>query len=206
MNKRNILLAAGMAVLLLLIYTIDLFKLNYRLANWKEFGETPVIISHIQYFVADTPNIVSYADRALGKEITCSETVAFVETDAAESYRCCDAREQISCLKGDFTSDIPLTDEQCVAELREIFGASETLAGSDVSQFFGECSGGRFAELVVVQLDTNGMIRWKHVKVDAIQVVTSALKCVVGPVLLLVILYILYKSHQEKTAKPVRRI
>ncbi len=206
MSKKNILTITMVGILVLLIYAADLFKLNYRLANWEEFGDAPVLISHIQYFVADTANIIGYTDRVLGKEVTCSEAVAFVETAPGESYRCCDTREQISCLKGDFSSDIQPTNEQCIAELRELFGVPETHAGSREYQLYGECSGGRFAELTVVQLDTNGIIRWKHVKADTIQVMTSALRCVGGPALLLVVLYILYKFYQEKTAQPVRRI
>lgn len=206
MNKKNILLITVCAILVLLVYTIDLFKLNYRLADWEEFGDASLLISHVQYFYADTPNIIGYTDRTLGKYVTCSETVAFVETDSQQTFRCCDTRETISCLAGDFSSDIPTDDEQCVTELRHIFGVPETLAGSKEYQFYGSCSGGRFAELTVVQLDEDGMLRWKHVKVDTIQVMTSALKCVVGPILLLVILYVLYKFYQEKTAQPVRRI
>ena len=206
MSKKNILAVTIVGVFVLLIYAVDLFKLNYRMTQWNEFGDAPVTISHIQYFVADTPNIIGYTDRVLEKEVTCSEVVAFVETAAGESYRCCDTREQISCLEGDFSSDILPADEQCVSELREIFGVPETLAGSKEYQFFGECSGGRFAELTVVQLGADGMIRWKHVQVDTIQVMTSALRCVVGPALLLIVLYVLYKFYQEKTAQPVRRI
>jgi hypothetical protein len=188
MSKKNILLMAIIAVLVLAVYAVDLFKLNYRLAAWKEFNDPPVGISHVQYFIADTPNIISYLDRSIGEEVTCYEAVAFVEADTGETYRCCDAGGKISCLKGDFSSDIPSTDDQCVSELKDIFGVPNTLAGTKEYQFYGSCSGGRFAELTVTQLDTNGMIKWKHVKVDTIQVVTSALKCVVGPVLLLGIL------------------
>jgi len=112
----------------------------------------------------------------------------------------------ISCLDGDFSSDIPASDEQCVSELKNIFGVPDTLAGTKEYQVFGDCFGGRFAELTVVQLDENGSLRWKHLKVNTIQVMTSALRCVVGPALLLVIAYILYKFYQEKTAQPVRRI
>lgn len=206
MEKKNIILMASCAVLLVLVYAVDLFKLNYRLTGWKEFGETPFVVSHVQYFVADTPNIISYLDRSIGEQVTCFEAVAFVETDAGESHRCCEADGRISCLAGDFSSDIPQTDEGCIAELQDIFGVPDTLAGAKEYQFFGSYQGGRFAELTVVQLDGGGAIRWKHVKVDAIQVTTSALRCVVGPVLLLVMLYILYKFYQERTAQPVRRI
>lgn len=206
MSKKNILLTTIFAVLTLLVYTVDLFKLNYRLTGWEEFGDAPVVISHIQYFFADTPNVIGYTDHTLGEDVSCYEAVAFVETDAEETYRCCDAGEIISCLKGDFSSDIPPTDEQCITELRSLFGVPDTFAGVKEYQFYGSCSGGRFAELTVVQLDDRGMIRSKYVKVDTIQVVTSISRCVLGPSLLLVILYILYGAYQEKTATPVRRI
>ena len=206
MSKKNILLITILAVLTLLVNTVDLFKLNYRLAGWEEFGKPPVFVSHVQYFIADTPNIISYLDRSIGEEVTCFEEFAFVESNTGESYRCCDTSELVSCLKGDFSSDIPPTDEQCVSELKDIFGVPNTLAGPKEYQFFGECFGGRFAELTVVQLDDNGMIRWKHVKVDNIQVVTSAMRCVLGPILLLTILYMFYRFYQERTAQPVRRI
>lgn len=194
------------AVLLLLVYTVDLFKLNYRLTGWKEFGNTPFIVSHIQHFIADTPNIISYLDRTLGTEVTCHESVAFVETAAQETQRCCNADGTIFCLQGDFSSDIPPADGQCVAELLDIFGVPDTLPGAKEYQFYGSCSGGRFAELTVVQLADNGTIRWKHVSVDAIQVATSVLRCALGLFLLLVILFILYRVYQERTAEPVRRI
>jgi len=206
MSKKNILLLTILAVLTLLVYTVDLFKLNYRLAGWEEFGKPPILISHVQYFIADTPNIVGYLDRSIGEEVTCFAAVAFVESDTGETYRCCDTGELISCLDGDFSSDIPASDEQCVSELKNIFGVPDTLAGTKEYQVFGDCFGGRFAELTVVQLDENGSLRWKHLKVNTIQVMTSALRCVVGPALLLVIAYILYKFYQEKTAQPVRRI
>jgi len=206
MNKRNIVLIMVLAALVLLTYTIDLFKLNYQLTGWNEFGEPPVLISHMQYFIADTPNIISYLDRSIGEEVSCYGAVAFVEADTGETYRCCDAEGRISCLEGDFSSDIPSVDEQCVTELKTLFGVPDTLAGAKEYQFYGECRGGRFAELTVVQLDTDGKILWKHVSVDTIQVLTSALRCVVGPIFLLVILYILYRFYQEKTAQPVRRI
>ena len=204
--EKKILLMASCAVLLVLVYAVDLFKLNYRLTGWKEFGDAPVAISHVQYFDADTPNIISYLDRSLGAEVTCFEAVAFVMSDARESYRCCDAEGRVSCLQGDFSSDIPVADEQCITELRQIFGVPDTLPGAKEYQFYGDCLGGRFAELTVVQLQDGGAIRWKQVKVDMIQVATSALRCVAGPALLLVILYILYKFRQERTAQPVRRI
>ena len=206
MSKRNILLIVVCGIAVILIYTIDLFKLNYRMTGWEEFSGAPVAISHVQYFLADTPNLIGYTDHALGEAVTCSQSVAFVGTDAKESYRCCDTGEQISCLEGDFTSDIPPADEKCVAELQNIFGVPVALEGSKEYQLYGSCSGGRFADLTVMQLTHDGRILWKLVEVSSIQTTTSVLRCVLGPLLLLVILYILYKLYQEKTAAPVRRI
>jgi hypothetical protein len=205
-NKKNIFMIAILLLLSLAVYAVDLFKLTYRLADWEQFGEAPVVISHVQFFVADTPNIISYLDRSIGEQVTCFEAVAFVETEAGEPHRCCEADGRISCLAGDFSSDIPQTDEGCIAELRDIFGVPDTLAGAKEYQFFGSCQGGRFAELRVVQLDEKGFIHWKHVKVDTIQLVTSVLRCVVGPLLLFAVLYILYRFYQVRTVEPVRRI
>ncbi|HAV76048.1 MAG TPA: hypothetical protein DCX53_01705, partial [Anaerolineae bacterium] len=173
--------------------------------DWKEFGESPVLVDHIEYFVADTPNSIGYTDRMVGDKVTCTEAVAFIETDANEPYRCCDTGERISCLEGDFSSDIPTVDEGCTSELRKIFGVPDTLEGAQKYLFFGDCSGGRFAELTVVQLDGSGRILSKSVGVSSIQVATSVLRCVLGPILLVVILWVLYGAYQRKTAEPVRR-
>lgn len=205
MNKRNVYLITACAILALLVYTLDLFKLNYRLTDWSEFGDTPVAISHIQYFVADTPNVLGYTDHVLEEQVTCTEAVAFVETNDSETYRCCDTRDEISCIEGDFSSDIPPVDEECIAELTSIFGVPASLVNAKEYQFYGSCSGSRFAELTVVQLDNNGKIQWKHVEVDPIQITTSVLRCVLGPILLLIILWVVYGIYQRKNAEPVRR-
>lgn len=205
MNKKNILMIAILLLLSLAVYAVDLFKLTYRLADWEQFGEAQVAIAHIEYFVADTPNIVSYLDRSIGEQVTCFEAVAFIETEAGEPHRCCEADGRISCLAGDFSSDIPQTDEGCIAELRDIFGVPDTLAGAKEYQFFGSCQGGRFAELTVVQLDEKGSIQWKSVEVNRLQILSSVFRCVLGPILLLLVLRILYMVYQAKTAEPVRR-
>jgi len=205
MNKRNVFLIAACAILVLLVYTLDLFKLNYRMTDWSGFGDAPVAISHVEYFVADTLNVLGYTDHVLGEQVTCTEAVAFVETDEGELYRCCDTRNEISCIEGDFSSDIPPVDEECVSELTRIFGVPASLANAKEYQFYGSCSGGRFAELTVVQLDDNGKIQWKHVRVDPIQITTSVLRCVLGPILLFVILWVVYGIYQRRNAEPVRR-
>jgi len=205
MSNKNILLIAIGGVFILLIYAVDLFKLNYRLADWQKFGETPVMVDHIEYFIADTPNLLGYTDHALGREVSCFEAVAFVKTDAQEKYRCCDAGEEISCIKGDFSSDIPPSDEQCVTELMDIFGVPDTLAGSKEYQLYGSCSGGRFAELTIVQLDTNGNIQWKFVEVGPLQTINSVLRCVIGPILLLIVFWAVYGIFRGKPNERVRK-
>jgi hypothetical protein len=42
--------------------------------------------------------------------------------------------------------------------------------------------------------------------VDAIQAATSVLRCMLGPFLLLVVLYMLYKEYRERMFEPVRKI
>lgn len=205
MDKRKTFLVIVCAILALLIYSLDLFKLNYRMTDWQEFGDAPINISHIQYFVGDTPNVLGYTDHMLGKQVTCTEVVAFVQTDTGEPYRCCDTRSEISCIKGDFSSDIPDMDEKCIAELQSIFGVPDTLTGSREYLSYGSCSGGRFAELTVVQLDDNGRIQWKYVEVAPLQITNSVLRCVVGPGLLLIVLWVIYGTFRGKPNERVRK-
>ena len=205
MNKKNIILITVCAIIALSIYTLDIFKLTYRLTNWEKFEDMSVVTSHIQYFIADTPDILGYTDHSLGEEVTCFEAVAFVETDSQEKYRCCDAGEKTSCLNGDFSSDIPPADTECIIELRRIFGVPDTLVGSKEYQFYGQCSGGRFAELTVVQLDNNGNIQWKFVEVGPLQTINSVLRCVLGPIFLLMMFWIIYGMFRGKPNERVRK-
>jgi hypothetical protein len=205
MNKKNVLLITVCAILALLVYSVDLFKLNYRLTDWKAFGDTPVTVSHIQYFVADTPNVLGYTDHLLGKQVTCTGAVAFVETDSNKTYRCCDTQQEISCIEGDFSSDIPSADKECAAVLQKIFGVPDTLAGANQYQAFGVCSRAGAAGLSVVQLDGNGRILSKSMDVNSIQIAISVLRCVLGPILVLIIGWVIYGIYQRKTAEPVRR-
>ena len=205
MDKKKLFLVIVCAILALLVYSLDLFKLNYRMTGWQEFGNAPVNISHIQYFVGDTPNVLGYTDHVLDKQVTCTEAVAFVQSDTGETYRCCDTRSEISCIEGDFSSDIPTMDEACITELHSIFGVPDTLAGAKEYLSYGSCSGGRFAELTVVQLGDNGKIQWKFVNVEPLQIMNSVLRCVVGPILLLIVLWVLYGTFARKPNERVRK-
>jgi len=205
MKNRNVVWIVVCAAAVLLIYSIDLFKLNYQMTSWQDFGNPPMKVDHINYFVADTPNIIGYTDHTLGREVTCFEAVAYVKTDIQETYRCCDAEGTISCLEGDFSSDIPPVDEECTASLRTIFGVPATLDGAKEYLAYGSCPDIRFGELTVVRLDNNGQIQWKYVKVSQLQILTSALRCVVGPLLLLLVIWLVYSIMQARRAEPVRR-
>lgn len=206
MNRKNSILILVCAIGILLIYSIDLFKLNYRLKEWNDFGSTPVEVAHVQYFIADTPNMIGYTDPDTHETVSCELSVAYVTTNAGDSYRCCDTGEKISCLQGDFSKEIPASDEACTANLQNIFGAPTSLAGTKQYTNFGDCTGGKPAALTVVQLDNHGRILWKSATVEGIQMVSTTLRCIIGPLLLLVILWIILKIFQEKRVEPIREL
>jgi hypothetical protein len=111
-KNRNGLIILVCIAAAVLIYSIDFFKLDYRMTGWEQFGESPVTPARIQYFVADTPNLIGFKDTG-GESVSCAETVAYVETEAQETYRCCDTGDRIACLAGNFSTDIPPSDEAC---------------------------------------------------------------------------------------------
>ncbi len=206
MKNKSILFIVLCALAILFIYAVNPFKLNYRLRGWQKFGDTPVKVEHIQYFIADTPNVIGYKDTDTGELISCGGSVAYVQTDTQETYRCCDTSEKISCLAGDFSSDVVSADEKCTTGLRELFGVPDSLAGAREYMAYGVCPGGGYAELTVVQLDKDGQIWWKTVDANTIQVVNTALRCILAPILLLIILRMIMVINQEKRNKPIHRL
>lgn len=204
-NKSILVILIG-AIAILLIYSIDIFQLNYRLTGWESFGETPVSVDHLQYFMADTPNVIGYREPDSGETVSCAEAIAFVETDLQASYRCCDTGERISCLAGDFSSDIPAANEECVHNLREIFGIPASLAGTKDYKIYGSCPDGGEAEVTIVQLNDNGQILWKSVNATRIAVAGSALRCILGPLLSLLVIRTIVVMFQRKKTEPIRRI
>jgi hypothetical protein len=149
--------------------------------------------------------VIGYTDHTLGQKVTCFEAVAYIETDTNEKYRCCDTGEMISCYAGDFSSDIPPVDAECVAQLQTIFGVQASLTGAKEYTSYASCSGGDAVELTVMQLDNDGKIQWKNVKTNSIQIANSVLKCLIAPALLLLAGWVIYGMYQRKTAEPVRR-
>lgn len=189
-------------VLILLIYTIDLFKLNYRIKGWEEFGRTPVTASHIQYFIADTPNLIGYQELDGGEMVSCATTVAYLKTDTNESYRCCDTSSKISCLAGDFSNDIPAFDAECTNSLREIFGIPTTLKDTTDYQMYGSCPKSGHTEITVVQISGDGQILWKVFNATRIAMLSSTAKCILAPLLLILAVWVVVVTVRKKEPIP----
>ncbi len=204
-KNKNMLVVLACVIAAILLYSVDIFKLNYRLAGWKQFGETQVTINSIHYFTADTPNVIGYTEPDSGERVSCAEAVAFIETNTQAPYRCCDTGERISCLAGDFSSDIPAADEECTNSLREIFGIPAAPAEARDYKIFGSCPDGGEAEITVVQIDDNGQILWKSVNATRIAVVNSALRCLLAPLFLVIAIWVVWAMVQRKKAEPIRR-
>lgn len=202
-KNRNGLIILVSVVVAILIYSIDFFKLDYQMTGWKQFGDSPVAPARIQYFVADTPNLIGFKDIS-GENVSCAETVAYVETEAQENFRCCDTGGRIACMAGDFPSDIPPAEEACVNSLQELFDIPISLAGTRDYKVFGVCSGGSQAEVTVAQIDGDGQILWKFINVNTITVLNSALKYLLGPALLGLAGWIIFTTLRGNTYRPVR--
>jgi hypothetical protein len=204
-KNRNGLIILVSIVAALLIFSTDIFKLNYRMTGWSQFGNSPVAPASIQYFIPDTPNLIGFKENGTGETVSCATTVAYVETDAQETYRCCNTGEKIACLAGDFSTDIPAADEACNNSLRELLGIPTLLAGAKDYKVFGDCAGGANAEVTVTQIDGSGQILWKSINVNTLTVLSSALKCVLVPALLGLAAWIVFTTLRGSPYKPARR-
>jgi hypothetical protein len=204
MQSKTVLLILFCGIFLLLIYAVNWFHIMYRLTPWDRLGETPVIPVQIIYFVADTPNIIGYLEPETGESVTCAQAVAYVSTTAGKNYRCCDAGQRISCLAGDFSTEIPATDPACTDRLRLAFGVPDSLTGVNDYEASGDCTEGGNPQLTVVQLDAENRIQWKAVSGFQTQVLNGVLRCILGPALILLAAWAFYTSR--KKADPDRQI
>jgi hypothetical protein len=207
-NKKGFLILIC-AILILGIYSIDLFKLNYRFMGWKQFGRLPVPASQIQYFIPDTPNVIGYTEASSGESVSCATSVAYLKTNSDETYRCCNTGDKISCLGGKFTSDIPIPDEECKNRLQQLFAIPVSLAGTRDYQMYANCQQGanvEIAEITVVQIDNNGQLLWKQIDSPRIAVFSSGLKCIVAPVLFILIITMIVMVVRGKSKEPIRRL
>ena len=182
-NRNGVIILVCIAAALL-AYSIDVFKLNYRMTGWKSFGDSPVAPARLQYFIPDTPNLIGFKEDGSGETVSCAVTVAYLETGTGETHRCCDTGDRIACLAGNFSTDIPATDEACNDSLRDLLGIPESLSGTIDYKIFGNCPDGTQADVTVAQIDSNGQILWKFINVSTLNVVSSALKCILAPALL----------------------
>lgn len=203
-NRNGLIILLSLAVAVL-VYSIDVYKLDYRMTGWKSFGASPVTPARVQYFVADTPNLIGFKEDVSGETVSCAVTVAYVETESQKTHRCCDTGNGIACLAGDFSTDIPPVNEACNNSLRELLGIPASLPGAKDYQLFGNCSGGTNAEATVTQIDANGQILWKHINVNTLAVMSSALKCALGPALLGLAGWLVFSALRGNTYKPIRR-
>jgi len=210
MNIQSLKNRTGLVILvtltiIALIYSIDVFKLYERLTGWRQFGETPVPVSQIRYFTADTPNFIGYTEPASGEKVSCATTVAYVRTAASDEYRCCDSGTKISCVAGDFSTEIPVPDEACTGRLREIFGISAVPEGALDFQAYGMCPEGRVGAITIAQVAGTGRILWKALDASAIAVLVSALRCVLSPLLFLLAAGLVVVTIRGRRYQPARR-
>lgn len=205
LKNRNTLFIILCIAGILLIYTVDLFKLNYQMTSWKQFGEPPIKVKHIQYFVPKTVDLIGYKETDTGEMFTCAESIVYVETESQETYRCCNSSEKISCFAGNFSSNIPVSDVECTNTLRELFGAPASLAGAKDYQAYGHCSAEGGSNFAVVQIDNNGLILWKSINTLNIEVTSTTLKCFGVPLLLGIAIWTIISTLRPKKTEPVRR-
>ncbi|HEY3476254.1 MAG TPA: hypothetical protein VGK56_16690 [Anaerolineales bacterium] len=208
MNLQSFKNTKGLVILLssitiLLIYLLDIQKLSYPLKVWKTFGKLPVP-AELQFFVANTPNLIGYTDPESKTSVSCATTVAYVKTASNETYRCCDTGSRISCLGGDFSNEIPVIDEACTDNLKEAFGISSINQGSTENLFYGSCSTDS-SQLTVVQMDDNGQILWKLMDVEEILFLIGVLRCVLAPLLLALIVVIVILTARAVPKEPIPR-
>ena len=162
-----------------LIYAVNIFPIAYNLTSWKSFGDLPIDTSRLAYFVADTPNVIGYREPGAADPVTCVEAVAFVEASGGDIIRCCQTETKtVSCLQGDFSADIPPSDEACVGRMRETFGVDASL------QVFADCPEGGNPEMTVAQMDAQDRITWKTLRMNELSIVSIALRCALAPLLL----------------------
>jgi hypothetical protein len=209
LKNRYLLVLLASLLLVVLIYSIDLYKLTFRLKGWTGFGETPVAASQVQYFVADTPDLVGFRDPATGESVTCATTVAYVKAAAGEAYRCCDTGDRIACLAGDYSREMPAIDENCTGFVTDAFGIPARPANSIDYRIFGSCPGDSArmtaSSVTVTQIDSSGQIQWKTVNSQTIDLFTTVLRCIVAPLLFVFVIWVVFQIIQGKKNEPIPR-
>jgi hypothetical protein len=194
------------ALVILAIYTVDFLQLSYRLHAWEAFGEMPVPAEEIRYFVPNTPNRISYTDPTSGTGVSCETTLAYVKIASGDTYRCCDAGGRIACLAGEYSNEIPLPDRACTDSLKRAFAVPDAVESAVDYQLYGSCAQGGPSQLTVVQMDDNGRILWKHMDVEDILFLIGTLRCVLAPLLLVLIIAIVVITGRAVPREPIPRL
>jgi hypothetical protein len=197
LKDKNTQIILACVIASLIVYSVNVFRLAYRLASWQSFGETSVAPARLLHFVSDTPNIIGYIEKGAGERVECAEAVAFLETDSGETYRCCQAETRVSCVAGDFASDIPAPEPACAQTLGETFGVPASLPGAKDYQLYGACSDSNPSELTVAQINAEGQIQWKSVSLLGPTIVSGALRCLLAPGLLAFAIWIFIQSRRK---------
>lgn len=187
---------------IVLIYAVNIFPLTYNLTSWKSFGDLPIQPSRLVYFTADTPNVITYREPGASDPVTCAEAVAYLETTGGDITRCCQTETKtVSCLPGDYSLEIPATDEACISTMRGTFGVAESL------QVFAECPEGGNPEMTVVQMDAQDQITWKSLTMFELSTTNSVLRCVFAPLLLgLAIRSAIILRRKPDPSRQIRRL
>ncbi|MFT3890601.1 MAG: hypothetical protein QM730_03120 [Anaerolineales bacterium] len=149
--------------------------------------------------------MIGFKEDGSGETVSCAVTVAYVEAQDGTPHRCCDTDERIACLAGEFPSDIPPVNEACNSSIRELMGIPSSLENTKDYKVFGNCADGSQAEVTVAQIDANGQILWKFINISTLNVISSALKCVLAPALLGLAGWLIVTTLRGSTYKPVRR-
>ena len=204
LGKRNVLILLASLLAVVLIYSLDLYKLTYRLQGWKTFGQTPVAVHQIQYFEADTPDLIGFRDPQSGANVNCGTTVAYVKTSGDETYRCCDTSDTIACLAGNFSGEIPATDEQCTNAIKATFDVPDSLAGAADYKVFASCSSGASA-ITTAQIDSGGQILWKSINTRTLDLITTVLRCILAPLLAGFVIWLIVTAIRGRKSEPIPR-
>lgn len=200
-QNKNILILLASLLSILLIYSVNLYELSYKLKGWEKMGQSPVAARQIQYLMADTSALVGFKDPESGEQVTCGTSIAYVKTAAGDPYRCCDTGEKIACLAGDFSTEIPVFDEACTSSLKEVFAIPDTLEDTVDYQVFGNCSGA--IGVTVAQIDSSGQIQWKAVETRSLDLVTTVLRCIAGPLLLGLAIWTVVRMVRRRRNEPI---
>lgn len=204
-NKNGIIILICLFAVIL-IYSIDPLKLSFRKAAWETFAPAPVEIARVDYFIADTPDVIGYVEPGSGEMVSCTTTVAYVSTAAGETYRCCDTGNRSSCLAGDFSSDIPAEDPECTHSLQNALGIPATLEGVQDYHLFSSCAEGGDAGLTVTQLGGSGTLLWKHLDVGGVARLNSGLRCILAPFLVLMAIALSVITLRNRPTEAIRKL